>query len=116
MTKADTIVYACAGCSGAGQLSYKLALEMDKKDKAEMSCLAGIAAEIPVFKKKINDRNITVIDGCPIECAGNVFKNLQIPVHRHIKLHSMGVRKNEPDPDQLMGPLLEKISSETECE
>lgn len=94
MTKDDTVIYACAGCSGAGQLAYKLALEIDKREKAEMSCLAGIAAEIPTFGKKLYGRNVAVIDGCALECAKNVFEKLNISVHHHIKLHNMGVRKN----------------------
>ena len=111
MTKADTILYACAGCSGAGQLAYKLALALDERGNGEMSCLAGIAAEIPVFKKRIHGRNIVVIDGCPIECAGSLFKKLHLPIHEHIKLHALGVSKNEPNPDELVEPMLKIILS-----
>ena len=111
MTKSDTILYACSGCSGAGQLAYKLALELDEQGHGEMSCLAGIAAEIPVFRKRINGRNIVVIDGCPIECARNVFIKLALPVYDHIRLHKLGVSKNESNPEELVKPLLETILS-----
>jgi len=34
------VVFACSGCSPAGQLANQLALELDRRDIAEMSCLA----------------------------------------------------------------------------
>ena len=94
--KNDCIVFACAGCSHAGQVAYKLALAIDQKGLAEMSCLAGVAAEKPTFLRKIKNKNVIAVDGCPIECSKGVFDRLGIPVHQHIRLKELGVKKNQP--------------------
>jgi uncharacterized metal-binding protein len=47
------VVFACAGCSAAGRLAYDLALDLDRRQVAEMSCLAGLAAELKPFVKKL---------------------------------------------------------------
>ena len=54
----NSIVFACAGCSHAAQVAYKLALALDEEGIAEMSCLAGVAAEKPSFLRKIHNRKI----------------------------------------------------------
>ena len=92
----DYIVFACAGCSHAGQVAYKLALAIDEKGIAEMSCLAGVAAEKPSFLRKVQDKKVMAVDGCPIECAKGIFDKLNIPVDHHIRLKEYGVKKNQP--------------------
>ena len=90
------IVFACAGCSRGGQAAYSIALELDKRETAEMSCLAGIAAGKPSFRRKIKDKKIITIDGCPTECSKGVFDKAGIQVDVHIKLKDYGIRKNGP--------------------
>jgi uncharacterized metal-binding protein len=92
------IVYACAGCSNAGRLSYNLARAIDDRGAAEMSCLAGVAARKPTFLKQLRGREVWLIDGCPIECAGGVMREAGLAVDVHVKLHQLGVRKHEPAP------------------
>ncbi len=88
----DFIVFACAGCSRAGQAAYSVALELDKRETAEMSCLAGIASEKPSFYRKIKDKRIITIDGCTTECSKGVFDKAGIQVDVHIKLKEYGIR------------------------
>jgi uncharacterized metal-binding protein len=89
------LVYACAGCSFAGRVAYDVAQELTRRHVAEMSCLAGVAAELPVFTQPLEQREAWVIDGCPLECAKGVFEKLGRPVERHIRLREYGVPKNE---------------------
>jgi uncharacterized metal-binding protein len=93
------IIYACAGCSGAGQIAYKLALKMDREQLAEMSCLAGLASGKKTFTSKIKNRPIWIIDGCAIECAKTILKNMGIKEAKHIQLHKFDIKKNQ-DPDK----------------
>src|SRR5262245_20307532 len=94
MTRSLPLVYACAGCSYAGQVAYDLAQELSRRQAAEMSCLAGLAAELPVFLRVLQGRQAWVIDGCPLECAKCVFDKLGMTIHRHIRLREYGVPKN----------------------
>lgn len=90
------IVFACAGCSFAGRLAYDLALELDRRGHAEMSCLAGVGAKRKVFLKKMQQRPIWIIDGCPIECAQGVMEQVAKAAAVHIKLHDYGIVKKAP--------------------
>ena len=93
------VVLACAGCSFAGRLDYELAQELDHRGVAEMSCLAGVAAELPYFQKKLAGREVWIIDGCPLECGRAVFERNNRTADRHIRLHDLGIRKNGPLPE-----------------
>lgn len=93
------IIYACAGCSGAGQIAYKLALKMDREQVVEMSCLAGLASGKKTFTSKVKNRQVWIIDGCAIECSKTILKNMGIKETKHIQLHKLGVKKNQ-DPDE----------------
>ncbi|MFW6038884.1 MAG: putative zinc-binding protein [bacterium] len=98
MAERKPLVFACAGCSFAGKLAYDLAREIDRRGDAEMSCLAGVGAKHPSFLRKLKGREAWIIDGCPIECAGGVFKQVERDAQRHIKLHELGFKKNfEPE-------------------
>lgn len=89
------MIYACVGCSGAGQIACKLALHWDKVKKAEMSCLAGLVSGKKQFQQKIKNRHGWVIDGCSIECAKSILTNLNLPVNNHIQLFKFGEKKNQ---------------------
>ena len=93
------VVFACAGASEAGQLAYKIALEMDRRGIAEMSCLAGLAAGKRPFLKKIKNRSLWIIDGCPIECANALLEETWHDDIRHICLHDFGIKKTDKLPD-----------------
>jgi uncharacterized metal-binding protein len=100
------IVFACSGCSDAGQLANQLALELDRRGIAEMSCLAGVGAAKQHFLRRLNDREVWIIDGCPIQCSLGVFHQVHEHVEVHIRLDELGVRKNAQLP---AGPLFEEL-------
>jgi len=110
------VVYACAGCSGAGQIAYKMALELNKKGMAEMSCLAGLASKQKSFLHKIKNRAIWIIDGCPINCSKAILQNMNLSEAKHIRLDTLGIKKNE-DPENVdIEKLIEGIQSENKRE
>jgi uncharacterized metal-binding protein len=87
------VVFACAGCSAAGRLAYDLALELDRRQAAEMSCLAGLAAGLKPFTRLVEGRRVWVVDGCPIRCARAILEQQGRPIDYHIRLDDYGVRK-----------------------
>lgn len=89
------VVFACSGCSPAGQLANQLALELDRRGIAEMSCLAGLGAERPVFMKLAERRPVWIIDGCPIECGAGISTKVNRPMVLHLRLHDLGIKKKE---------------------
>ena len=45
------VVYSCSGCSSAAQLANHVALQLDRKGLAEMSCIAGVGGDVPHLMK-----------------------------------------------------------------
>jgi len=100
MEKTIPLLFSCSGCSNAGQLANTLALELDRRGRVEMCCLAGVGAGKPFFLKKLRGREVWVIDGCPIECSLGVFECIRDHVDVQIRLHDFGVRKHDPLPTE----------------
>ena len=110
------LVLACSGCSNAGCLAHSLARELDARGHAEMSCLAGVAAQNPTFLKKVDSRETWIIDGCPIECAAGIFKILERTPGYHIRLQDCGVKKNSDDANPSMDRLVEYVLNNARSE
>lgn len=110
------VVFACSGCSNAGQLVNRVALELDRRGIAEMSCLAGVGAAKPFFLKKLNEREVWIIDGCPIHCSLGVFDQVNQFADVHIRLHDIGIKKNSQQPNGeafeiLMSAVLQQVEA-----
>lgn len=108
------IIFACAGCSFAGQIAYQVALNIDETGFAEMSCLAGVASGKKSFIKKLNNKKVILIDGCPIECAKGVFDKLRLSVDSHVNLKTYGIKKSIPPADLSLDELSNKIITDIE--
>jgi uncharacterized metal-binding protein len=62
---AKPVVYACSGCSDAGELADRIARALTHTGVAEMSCLAGIGGRVKsIMAKGEKAERILVIDGC----------------------------------------------------
>ena len=48
------LVYSCSGCSSAAQLANHVALQLDRRGQAEMSCIAGVGGDVPSLLKTAN--------------------------------------------------------------
>lgn len=88
------LVYACSGCSSAAQLANHVALQLDRRGVAEMSCIAGVGGDVPhLLKTAQSGRPVVVLDGCPLECARSCLARHSIAPDRHYLMHEMGVKK-----------------------
>jgi uncharacterized metal-binding protein len=88
------IVYACSGCSDAGELADRVARQLTKDGVGEMSCLAGIGGRVkPLMIKGQKARRIVVVDGCPLNCARHTLLNAGFNEFQHIALQELGHRK-----------------------
>lgn len=88
------LVYSCSGCSSAAQMSNYLAVQLDRKGVAEMSCITGVGGNVKKLVRTAHSgRKIIVIDGCPLACARACLQNHSIQPDLHVELTSWGVRK-----------------------
>lgn len=99
--KPRTVVYACSGCSDAGELADHIARRLSREGAAQMSCLAGIGGRVKSLLTKAEQaEHILVIDGCPLSCARNTLKLAGFEEFSHLGLHELGLRKGACPPTE----------------
>lgn len=88
------LVYSCSGCSSAAQLANHVALQLDRRGLAEMSCIAGVGGDVPHLMKIVRSgRPIVALDGCPLVCVKSVLARHGLTADRHYQLQQYGVKK-----------------------
>ena len=90
------LVYSCSGCSSAAQLANQVALQLDRRGLAEMSCIAGVGGDVPyLLKIARSGRPIVALDGCPLVCVKSCLARHGIEADRHYQLNEYGVKKQQ---------------------
>ena len=96
MNKSHTppLVYSCSGCSSAAQMANWIAIQLDRHQLAEMSCIAGVGGNV---KKLVNTaksgRQIIAIDGCTLACSKACLANQDLQPDLHLNLADFNIRK-----------------------
>jgi uncharacterized metal-binding protein len=93
---ANVAIFPCVGASNVGQLSNKIAIELDKKGIGNLMCTVGIGARAPGLMKsaEASDR-IIAIDGCPANCARKTLELAGFKVDNHIIISEFGIKKTK---------------------
>ena len=98
------LVYSCSGCSSAAQLANHVAVKLDRRGVAEMSCIAGVGGDVPYLVKIAKSgRPIVALDGCALVCVKSSLARHGIAPDRHYQLQQYGVKKRtheDYDPEQ----------------
>lgn len=114
-TKKLPLVYSCSGCSSAAQLANQVALSLDRRGLAEMSCIAGVGGDVPLLLKIARSgRSILALDGCPLVCVKSTLARHGIAPAKHHVLSEYGVKKRyhaDFDPEQAER-ILERVARE----
>ena len=109
------LVYSCSGCSSAAQLANHVALQLDRRGVAEMSCIAGVGGDVPHLMKTVRSgRPIVALDGCALACVKSVLARHGITADRHYSLQQYGVKKRTHenfDPAQA-AVVLERVAAD----
>jgi uncharacterized metal-binding protein len=88
------LVYSCSGCSSAAQMANHVALQLDRRDVAEMSCIAGVGGDVPALVKVARSgRPIIAIDGCALACAKSCLQRHAVEPDLYYQLNQHGVKK-----------------------
>jgi len=113
------LVYSCSGCSSAAQMTNWLAIQLDRRGVAEMSCIAGVGGDVrSLVRKATGGRPIIAIDGCALECARSCLARHDVTPDVHHRLSDDGVRKRlgeDFDPaqaEEVLGVLLRRVATE----
>jgi uncharacterized metal-binding protein len=58
------LVYSCSGCSSAAQTANAIAIGLDRRRVAEMSCIAGVGGDVPrLVRTATSGRPVVALDG-----------------------------------------------------
>ncbi len=88
------LVYSCSGCSSAAQMANHLAIQLDRRGLAEMSCIAGVGGDVPkLVRIARSGRPIVALDGCALACVKNCLARHEVTADRYHLLSDLGVRK-----------------------
>ena len=88
------IIYACSGCSDAGELADRIARQLMQEGVGQMSCLAGIGGRVKhLVAVAEKAERILVIDGCPINCARKTLELAGVKYFEHLALQGLGLYK-----------------------
>ena len=109
------LVYSCSGCSSAAQMANHVALQLDRRGLAEMSCIAGVGGDVPhLVKIAQSGRPIVALDGCPLACVKSCLARHGLAPDRYHQFHTHGVKKRQHDdfdPAQALA-VLEEVSAD----
>lgn len=113
---APTKVYACAGASNVGVISFELTKALHNACKYEMGCSTCIGAgDCGCGGTETSDgKKDLLIDGCKVACLKKMFEKKGITNFNHVIVTQLGVKKEgtfEFDPgliEKLMDKLKEK--------
>ena len=88
------LVYSCSGCSSAAQMANHVALQLDRRGVAEMSCIAGVGGDVPhLVNIAQSGRRIIALDGCALACARRCLERHAIVPDGYHLLSKYGVKK-----------------------
>ena len=111
------LVYSCSGCSSAAQMTNSLAIALDRRGIAEMSCIAGVGGDVkPLVRLAKSGRPIIALDGCALACVRNCLARHDLAPTVYHMLKDHGVRKqfhSDFDPEE-MEPILATIIASVE--
>ncbi len=90
------LIYSCSGCSNIAQLANQVAIDLDRAELAEMSCIAGIGGNVAnIVKQAKNAKQIIALDGCALHCVKNCLANHGISASHHHTLTDYGIKKRK---------------------
>ncbi len=109
------LVYSCSGCSSAAQMANHLAIALDRRGVAEMSCIAGVGGDVPkLVRIAKSGRPIIAIDGCALACVRQCLARHGVAPAQYHLLSDHGVRKRyqaDFDPQEAEAVLQNLIAS-----
>lgn len=116
---ANVALFPCAGAANVGQLSNKVAIELEKQGIGNLMCTSGIGARAPgIMKSAESSDRIIAVDGCPVNCASKTLELAGFKVDRQIVISELGVKKtrdrNPEDEEvaEVLGKVMEILQSE----
>lgn len=104
-------VVACSGASNTGAYTDLTARKLMKKGEASMLCLTRFSIDEKFADTlKAKNENITVLDGCDINCGEKILRKAGIQNLKHIIITDFGIEKGKTQvTDEKVNEIIESI-------
>lgn len=90
----NVLIYACSGGANVAEISDRAARELMFAGEGTMFCLAGLGAGIQKMVQTAKDADMNVvIDGCPMDCAKNIFDKAGVTNYVQFRVTDLGIDK-----------------------
>lgn len=90
------LVYACSGCSNVAQLCNNIALDLDRRGQARMSCISGVGGGVSsLVRLARSGLPILALDGCELSCVAACLGKVGVVPNEHLVLTEFGLRKRQ---------------------
>ena len=98
----ETLVFACAGASHAGQVSNRVGISLTQEGVGSLFCIAAIGAGAADKMERARAAGTRgIIDGCDDHCARKIMDKAGLCADLHVELTQIGVDK-KPERPQLL--------------
>jgi uncharacterized metal-binding protein len=88
------LLYACSGGANVAEVADRAVRELMFAGEGTMFCLAGLGAGIDGMVQTAKDADMNlVIDGCPMDCAKNIFDKAGVTNYVQFKVTDLGIEK-----------------------
>ena len=95
--KLNLLLISCSGASNTGCYADRAVRELAESGQADMVCLPKVAIgdKKLIEKLRTTDKQIVVVDGCPLNCAEKIMKAHGLNNFIHINVTQFGIKKGE---------------------
>ncbi len=95
--KLNLLLISCSGASNTGCYADRAVRELAESGQAEMVCLPKVAIgdQKLIEKLQTSDKQIVVVDGCPLNCAQKIMNDHGLKDFIHINVTQFGIKKGE---------------------
>ena len=105
------LLYACSGAADVGQIADLVARQLSKEKWGNMSCLAGIGADLSGFIESAREADNIIIDGCPVGCGKKMFEKNGLPYSEFVLTQFGLVKGSSPAEPEVVERMAEVIKA-----
>jgi len=97
-TTTPKLVFSCCGAADVGELSDRVARQLNREGTAKMYCLTGIGAGIQSFTDYSKTAStILAIDGCPVDCTKKLLEKAGFIDFAFLRITDLGYTKGKTE-------------------
>ena len=91
----EKMVLACSGACDLGQITDLVARKLRDDGIRKMNCLAVVSAGIEKSIEDFKQKDILMIDGCPIDCGKQILDKAGFTKYQYMRVTDLGLKKGE---------------------